>query len=687
MISGGVASSCLRYDGEAMVCPCSGRHEGRPSDSPDSRKHLEASSPSDCGRLDRTRNAALKFTMQFEPMTIEHLGLRLYNSLPPVITELVSNAYDADSKSVEISLPTGEINATSEVIVRDYGHGMNETAIQSEYLPIGRNRRGDDSTLAMSKSGKRQVTGRKGLGKLSCFGIAEEMEVRSVVGGKAITLRLNYAKMKSWPAGTPYEPEIVSERTGTTKDKDGVEIRMRNLRRKYKISDDSIRQGLAKRLDFIGPKFVVKVNGSGIKPGDRVSRNQCEDGWSWDLTELPHGDVVGEGLKVSGWIGFLDEASSTGRGVDIFAHGKAAELGSFFNFPSTHAQFPRSYLVGHINADFLDESGGDLIGTARNEVLWELPAAHDLQVWGEKTLQWAFQQWLELRKKKKKARILKIGKFDEWLKTRDERERKAAQRMVNFLVDDDRIDADTAEPLLEIVKVSIESAAFADLLQDLEEHSASVGTLLGLFSEWRIIEAREHLRLADGRRAVIEQLDEFIRTGALEVQEMQPLLRDNLWLLDPGWIEVQVEQHYTKLLEKHAKEPKSTPEQDRRVDILGVSEGHELTIVEIKKPQKTLSRSDLNQIESYVDWARTELVGNDDRSFKYVRGLLIVGSLGKSAELQQKRARMEGSDIRVLTFADLSRRSNEFYKLIEKRLQSVAPEYSRARRQAGKKKK
>ena len=312
--------------------------------------------------------AIQKFTMQFEPMTIEHLGLRLYNSLPPVITELVSNAYDADSARVDITVPTGELDEKSEVVVRDYGHGMDAAAIQNEYLPIGRNRRGDSSANVKSKSGKRLVTGRKGLGKLSCFGIAEVMEIRSISNGNAIALQLNYPEMKAWPAGKPYEPKIVGNRTGPTSDKDGVEVRMRGLRRRYRISDDLIRKGLAKRLDFIGPQFIVKVNGVGIQPGDRVSRAQCAAGWSWDLADSPHGTSIDQDMEVSGWIGFLDESSSTGRGLDIFAHGKAAELGSYFNFSSTQAQFARAYLVGHVNADFLDDPTADLISTARNGI-------------------------------------------------------------------------------------------------------------------------------------------------------------------------------------------------------------------------------------------------------------------------------------------------------------------------------
>ena len=129
--------------------------------------------------------------MAFEPMTIDHLGHRMYD-LPPVISEMVSNSYDADSPKVEITVPTGSLTKKSELIIRDYGHGLNEDEIQNEYLPIGRGRRGADNDDVKSRSGKRHVTGRKGLGKLSAFGAAVEMDIRSIQDGKAICLRLNY---------------------------------------------------------------------------------------------------------------------------------------------------------------------------------------------------------------------------------------------------------------------------------------------------------------------------------------------------------------------------------------------------------------------------------------------------------------------------------------------------------------
>lgn len=632
-----------------------------------------------------------RFTMQFQPRTIEHLGLRLYSTLPPVISELVSNAYDSESPKVEIVLPTGDIDEDSEVVVRDFGHSMKPQEIQDEYLPIGRNRRGDDSNRANSKTGQRVVTGRKGLGKLSAFGVAEEMEIRSIKSKHVVTLRLNYEDMKSWSekhGNAPYEPTVVTDRTGKTNERDGVEVTLRKLHRRNKISLDVVRKGLAKRLSFIGPKFEVLVNGVPIKPGDRMQKRACDADAVWDVKDLPHGNEFGDGYKVTGWIGFLPTASQSNRGIDIFAHGKSAQLGSYFSYPSTHAQFARAHLVGEIHADFLDDPENDLIATARDSVLWEDPAAGALQAWGHKTLRWAFDKWVELRRQKKSEIIVREAQFDIWLASRQPHEQRAAKRMIGLLADDENLDPKSAVPLLEIIKGSIESAAFLDLITSLETaHATNAGQVLALFSEWRVIEARDMLRHADGRRAVIGQLEEFMRTGALEVTEMQPLLRENIWLLNPRWNEPQVEQRYSDLLAQHCREPKVLSETDRRIDILGVSEGQTMTVVEIKRPEKTLTRQDLEQIETYVDWARNNIVGTGPEAVRFVNGLLIVGKMSGKGDIASKVERLAGDDIRVETYSDLHRASISYYRKIDKRLKSVAPEYGRDARKKSKKKK
>lgn len=620
-----------------------------------------------------------KFEMRFEPMTIEHLGLRLYSTLPPVISEFVSNAYDAESPKVEIFLPTGSITAESEVIIRDFGHGMTPNEINEEFLPIGRNRRGKKSKNVWSKNRRRRVTGRKGLGKLSAFGVAREMDIRSIRNKTAVCLRLNYDEMHSWiekhDASQPYQPTLVRDRTGSTDESEGVEITLRKFHRKQAISEDKVRTGLAKRLSFIGARFQVLVNGQPVQPGDRFSRSECDQ--SWDVKDVPGKGKAGSGRKLKGWLGFLEKSSQKGRGVDIFATGKAVELGSFFHYPSTHAQFARAHLVGEVHADFLDSSKEDLVATARNSVVWESPAGQDLERWGHAALRWAFDQWLGARRERKEKKLVSETGFDEWMNGRNPREKRVAKRMVRLLIQDDDLEPESAKPLLEIVKSSVESVAFHELVAAIETEGGKPITLLKLFDEWKVIEAREHLKLAYGRMEALDKLEHFINEGALEVVEMQPLLAKNPWIIDPAWTETNIEQTYTKLLKRYAKEPKKIPDEDKRIDIWGVRAGMAVTVVELKRPEKTLSWKDLDQIESYVHWARDNIAGTGRHAPRYINGLLVVGKLSDDSKTRRKMENLAGLDIRVETFRDLYVAARSFYNELDRRLQSVAPEYSR----------
>ena len=101
--------------------------------------------------------------MRFDPRTIEHLGIQMYSTLPPVIAELVSNSYDAEAEKVKIRLFD---EYEKKIIIEDDGHGMSFQDINSKFLLIGRNRREAESSQK-SANGKRFVVGKKGLGKLA----------------------------------------------------------------------------------------------------------------------------------------------------------------------------------------------------------------------------------------------------------------------------------------------------------------------------------------------------------------------------------------------------------------------------------------------------------------------------------------------------------------------------------------
>lgn len=625
-----------------------------------------------------------KFIMEFEPSTIAHLGLKLYHRLPPVIGELISNSWDADAKRVEITLPKGEITESSEVIVKDYGSyvGMDAKTIQKEYLPIGRNRReelGKDRT----KNG-RPLMGRKGIGKLSAFGVASVLEVRTVKNGYAICIKLDYERMKTWPRGKPYEPEIVQNRCGETSEPNGTEIRIKKLYRRSPMAEESMRRGLARRFKVFGKGFKVVINGKPITRTDRRLKKQCKK--TWTVNDLPGKGVIDEteGWKVKGWVGIVEKTSQTERGVDIFVRGKTAELETMFGLKTTHIQFARAYVVGEIDADFLDAEE-DNIATGRNSVHWDSIPGQKLESWGQNALIFVFKQWLDLQRAEKEEKIVKTADFVKWLSTRTPRERKVAEKLVKTIVDDPNVEPESAGPLLNIIKTNIEFHAFQELVDEIGESGVNVQLFLKLFEDWRVIEAREHLKLSDGRLEVMEKLSEYIEKGALEVKFIQPLFEKNGWLVNPSWGDITGQTRYTKLLRRYCVEPKGLDEKDRRIDILGYSVSGAVQVVELKRPDKTLSRGDLDQIEKYVDWARTNLMGTSADSPKYISGLLIVGKLSSNAAVQEKQKRLAGYDIRVAIYDGLLEVVRRVYGQVEERLKQIAPEYSREARRARKK--
>ncbi|HCD12762.1 ATP-binding protein [Shewanella sp.] len=96
--------------------------------------------------------------MRFDPKTIEHLGVKMYSTLPPALSELISNAYDADSGEVTIKLVQSS-GVPKSITVKDDGEGMSLEEIQTKFLVIGRNRRDEVGDIRTKKFG-RLATGR-----------------------------------------------------------------------------------------------------------------------------------------------------------------------------------------------------------------------------------------------------------------------------------------------------------------------------------------------------------------------------------------------------------------------------------------------------------------------------------------------------------------------------------------------
>src|ERR1700722_14021697 len=82
----------------------------------------------------KSPNAAHKYTMTISRLTVDKLGVKLYDRVSAVIAEIVANSYDADATEVVISAPMEELLAAKvagklkdkgyTIEVQDNGIGM-----------------------------------------------------------------------------------------------------------------------------------------------------------------------------------------------------------------------------------------------------------------------------------------------------------------------------------------------------------------------------------------------------------------------------------------------------------------------------------------------------------------------------------------------------------------------------------
>ena len=94
-----------------------------------------------------------RYRMTISRMTVDKLGVRLYDRVSAVIAELVANGYDADAEEVTVEAPMGVTLASLSggvvsdsgytITVRDNGHGMPPEVVNRFYLAVGSERRKD----------------------------------------------------------------------------------------------------------------------------------------------------------------------------------------------------------------------------------------------------------------------------------------------------------------------------------------------------------------------------------------------------------------------------------------------------------------------------------------------------------------------------------------------------------------
>ena len=389
----------------------------------------------------------MQLVMSFEANTIQHLGVKMYSTIPPALGELIANSYDACATEVHIKLYDGDIK---KVIVQDNGIGMSFDQVNDYFLRIGRNRRDEKQE---SKCG-RIPTGKKGLGKLALFGIGDNVNITTCQGGEAVSFIMDWEEINNWENGKPYTPKFEIIPAGMCKK--GTVIILSNLKRKTGFPIQDYSESIARLFNF-NDDFIVYLSlndGEPIKIDNKLKYQNIVPEFFWEITNVNKANAIKykeKDLIVGSIVTTEKPLKANLRGITLFANGRMVNAPEFFG-PSESSHF-YSYATGWLNIDFIDNWDEDVIATNRQSIDWDNPLTADLREYLANCLLKIEKEWRELRKEKKRELLSKKTNINvnSWVKTLDGKVKDDVSSLIDIFDSTPEISEETQQKSVQLL--------------------------------------------------------------------------------------------------------------------------------------------------------------------------------------------------------------------------------------------
>ena len=593
-----------------------------------------------------TENGHDPYLMRISRMTVDKLGVRLYDRVSAVVAELVANAYDADAGRVSVRVPlatllarkdpsTGEVTDYDHVIeVRDDGHGMTPQEANDHFLRVGKDRRADPEQGGKSRNKGRPVMGRKGIGKLAPFGICKRIEIVSAGGApdengyRVAHFVMDYDKILK-DDDQPVEMDR-GELDRSYRAESGTLVRLIGFLPKRVPNKATFRRQMARRFGLRQDDFAIQIEDT----RNPTENPPFEVGGTLDIPLMPETRVDVSGapvtltedrkLPVSGWMGLAKEAYKNEEmaGVRIYARGKIVATTRDFGQPAgfTGEFTLRSYLVGEVHAEWLDDDDGeDLVTTDRQDILWESEYGRALREWGKK--------WI--KKIAAASRAPRRRRVEQLFLTASDMERRARDRFADdeivatavelgkqigrFAAEDELGDEDYVEGLTQVV---LSVAPHKTLMDAFDEFNrtmfggvAGMESLLDLFSRTRVAEMASYAQIAYERVEAIRKLEGVIADSA-EEDILQGIVAEAPWLIEATWTPITANQGLKLFARRFAEyyKRKYGPEVTlaidhgtKRPDFTLVNVSRKIHIVEIKAVGHRFGNCDWDRLHNYLE--------------------------------------------------------------------------------------
>ncbi len=338
----------------------------------------------------------------FDPRTIGDLGIKMYTRLPHGLVESISNAYDADAKKITISIQQDK-NSVKSIEIEDDGLGMSREDLAKRFLIVGRKRRKEEE--GDTSPNGRKITGRKGLGKLAMFGIANIVEVRTIKNGKMNMFQMDWRDIeKSQDDKCSFK---LIENDVDTQMSSGTKITLTEVKRKTKIDVKELAVSLSRRVNFGNDFLVVVKEGDGneytLSNKLRVEGIDIEGEFQVGDEQIPEQHNVFKG-KIKGIIKTARSPlpRKDMQGVSLFARNKLVNEPTAFG--SASSNFFR-YITGEIHIDFIEDKEEDMVATNRRTLDWDNEELKPLEDCLKDIINGTEKKWREMRKESATKKI------------------------------------------------------------------------------------------------------------------------------------------------------------------------------------------------------------------------------------------------------------------------------------------
>ena len=641
-----------------------------------------------------------KFKMSINLQVLNHLGLNLYSNTSAVLSEVVANAWDADAKEVKIY-----INKDSITIVDD-GIGMDLDDINNKYLTVGYQKR---SESGLSPIFKRPVMGRKGIGKLSLFSIADIVKVYSKKNGEINGFEIDINSLKeAIKENGEYYPKALDVDAIKFIGR-GTMIVLNDLKKKRTATLETyLRQRLARRFAIIGEAndFRVYINDEEIKISDRnyLCKAQCV--WLYLPEEEPEKyeeklikqtrkekikfrrkrqskiSVGEEKYQITGWIATctepkeLDVDENLNR-IVVMVRGKMAKEDIFSEIGTT-ALYSK-YIFGEISADFLDlDDEADITTSSRQDFFEDDERYVALKEFIKKELGTIRSDWEETRSNSGVEEACQYVIVSEWYNDLKGDDKKSAKKLfgkINQLT----VEKDEKRELFKHGVLAFESFKLKNELSHLEKISAeNIADFLEVTGRLDNIEATMYYQIVQERLAVIKKMKDVVSDGSLE-KVIQEHLSKNLWLLDPSWdrgTEVPVVEQAFKTQFETIDTGLTQEERDARLDIRYKKASNKHLIIELKKGDRIVKTDDLfSQVRKYFT-ATEKIMEKQDMKEPFeiivLLGRHLDGENFNERVYETTKRSLKEFNCRIMYYEELLRNAESLYSDYLKKNQGLS---------------